>query len=72
MISKWTTLLEQRPICDCGETMTPMWHTMNACESLTGEVVYHCKNCGADKCRETIIDNEGEVVSDEVARYFFG
>lgn len=72
MIAKWTTLLEQGLTCDCGEKMVPTWHSMSASESLTAEVVYHCEKCGVDRNRETVVNADGEVVSDEVLPFFFG
>lgn len=61
-----------RILCNvCCKPMRAMWEEKND-DCRMRSTVYHCEHCYNDLEYNRQFDEDGEVISEEVVRYFFG
>lgn len=67
-----TEITAGRILCNvCGKPMTAMWEEKND-DCRMRSTVYHCEHCYNDREYNRQFDKDGNVISEEVLRYFFG
>ena len=67
-----TEITAGRILCNvCCKPMTAMWEEKND-DCRMRSTVYHCEHCYNDLEYNRQFDKDGNVISEEVLRYFFG